>query len=101
MHNVYSGDMKNFRDFTSCCGACSTGMDHGVVCKGCYNFIEGHYSAGEEEDFLQTITKAGLRKEFQALREEYAEEQREEDCGNDGGHHDSGRGLCGECGKPL
>jgi hypothetical protein len=33
--------------------------------------------------------------------EEYTEEQREEDCGNDGGHRDSGRGICGECGSPL
>ena len=52
MSVIYEGEKDSrglWPQFTNCCGATDKGVDNGVVCRHCYNYIEAYYGVGDEE----------------------------------------------------
>ena len=71
---------KNFEDpnerivrqFTNCCGASDKGTDYGVVCRGCYEPIEGYMADGadSQEEFENYIDNDSVLKRFRTFMNE-------------------------------
>ena len=71
---------KNFEDpnerivrqFTNCCGASDKGTDYGVVCRGCYEPIEGYMADGDDsqEEFENYIDNDSVLKRFRTFMNE-------------------------------
>ena len=55
--NFEDPNEKIVRQFTNCCGASDKGTDYGVVCRGCYEPIEGYMADGDDsqEEFENYI----------------------------------------------
>jgi len=67
MSVIYEGEKDSrglWPQFTNCCGATDKGVDNGVVCRHCYNYIEAYYGVGDEEVFLTLIPTFELAKKF-------------------------------------
>jgi len=67
MSVIYEGEKGPsglWPQFTNCCGATDKGVDNGVVCRNCYNYIEAYYGVGDEEFFLTLIPTSKLAKKF-------------------------------------
>ena len=57
---------KVVRQFTNCCGASDKGTEYGIVCRGCYEPIEGYMADGDDspEEFENLIHNKSVLKEF-------------------------------------
>ena len=67
MSVIYEGEKDSrglWPQFTNCCGATDKGVDNGVVCRHCYNYIEAYYGVGDEEVFLTLIPPFALAIKF-------------------------------------
>ena len=58
-----------FRPFTMCCGAADKGSDYGLVCRGCYEPIEGYMADGDDsqEEFENYIESDSVLKRFRTF----------------------------------
>ena len=43
------------RQFTNCCGACDKGVEGGVACRACYDYIEEYVDEDNVDYFKQYI----------------------------------------------
>ena len=64
--NFTDPNEKIVRQFTNCCGASDKGTEFGVVCRGCYEPIEGYMADGDDspEEFENLINNESVLKEF-------------------------------------
>ena len=55
------------RQFTNCCGATDKGVEGGVACRGCYDYIEGYFDEDGVEAFKKYIDDSIIMKKFEGF----------------------------------
>ena len=67
--NFEDPNEKIVRQFTNCCGASDKGTDYGVVCRGCYEPIEGYVTDGDDspKEFENYIHNDSVLKRFRTF----------------------------------
>tara|TARA_R110000796_G_scaffold58186_1_gene134457 strand:- start:181 stop:480 length:300 start_codon:yes stop_codon:yes gene_type:complete len=53
------------RQFTNCCGACDKGVEGGVACRACYDYIEEYVDEDNVDYFKQYIFDPEIKKKFE------------------------------------
>tara|TARA_R110001606_G_scaffold381096_1_gene542019 strand:- start:330 stop:617 length:288 start_codon:yes stop_codon:yes gene_type:complete len=65
------------RQFTNCCGASDKGIEGGVACRACYNYIEQYVDEDNVDYFEQHISDPKLKAKFKEFLAEEAQTYRE------------------------